>query len=380
MTGVLVLITGAGRSGTSAMAGTLHHLGLSVPGPYLGANTSNPRGFFESSWSVAFHNELTKRAGIGIVDSRPGALARVQAAITPQTRSRLEAFLIEKAEQGNQIVVKDPRTVWSQRLWNETAQQVGLELRCITMLRHPCEVAGSRSTYYGRANDAETRRRDSILNVARWTNTSLISERETRGLVRAFVRYTDLLQDWRAVTTRVGDELGLRYPNASGGRPLEAVDDFIDPSLRRHEMTWADLDIPESLQAVAQGAWDELNLLADVAGGTDTAVSSSLDRLSRGFGRLLADAEAISGDTIWAAANQVRTELASTKGTEQESLGRRPPAAPGLRDASGRELVEELGRRAERQLRRRVRGVRRRWRHRPAKRSQPHDQANSAQA
>ena len=40
----LVLITGTGRSGTSTMSGTLHHLGLYVPGPYLGCEQVQPQG------------------------------------------------------------------------------------------------------------------------------------------------------------------------------------------------------------------------------------------------------------------------------------------------------------------------------------------------
>ncbi len=61
MARTLLLVTGTGRSGTSTMSGTLHHLGLHVPGPYLGANESNPKGFYESRWSVRFHNDLCRR-------------------------------------------------------------------------------------------------------------------------------------------------------------------------------------------------------------------------------------------------------------------------------------------------------------------------------
>src|SRR5262245_31981867 len=119
MTGLLVLITGTGRSGTSTMSGALHHLGLYVPGPYLGANESNPKGFFESRWAVRFHNRLTERAGINIFDSRPGAFERAQEAITPQARERLGKFLAEHAATDDQVVVKDPRTVWVQKLWRD---------------------------------------------------------------------------------------------------------------------------------------------------------------------------------------------------------------------------------------------------------------------
>jgi hypothetical protein len=77
----LVLITGTGRSGTSTMAGTLHHLGLAVPGPYLGANDSNPKGFYESRWATRFHKRITAAARIHDMDSRPTAFDRVQAAV-----------------------------------------------------------------------------------------------------------------------------------------------------------------------------------------------------------------------------------------------------------------------------------------------------------
>ena len=93
MSKVLVLVTGTGRSGTSTIAGTLHHLGLYVPGPHLGANDSNPKGFYESSWSVKFHKRLVKDAGLHEFDSRPGALARVQQTLTPQHRAQVVGFL-----------------------------------------------------------------------------------------------------------------------------------------------------------------------------------------------------------------------------------------------------------------------------------------------
>jgi hypothetical protein len=56
-------------------------------------------------------------------------------------------------------------------------------MRYITMLRHPAETVGSRTTYYA-ALDAASQHRYALLNVARWVNNSLISERETRGFPR----------------------------------------------------------------------------------------------------------------------------------------------------------------------------------------------------
>ena len=128
MSKTLVLITGTGRSGTSTMSGTLHHLGLHVPGPYLGANESNPKGFFESSWAVQFHKQITAAARINDFDSRPSAFARSQAAITPELRGQLAAYLAENALGHDQVVVKDPRSVWAQALWQEVAAESGFDI------------------------------------------------------------------------------------------------------------------------------------------------------------------------------------------------------------------------------------------------------------
>lgn len=350
MTGLLVLITGTGRSGTSTMSGTLHHLGLHVPGPYLGANESNPKGFFESRWSVRFHNRIAERAGIHIFDSRPQAFDRVQAVLTGRDRERLSAFLAEKAVGPGQTVVKDPRTVWLQRFWAEVAAGLELELRYVSMLRHPAEVAGSRVTYYSGQGDAETpearreRRRQAILNVARWVNVSLLNERETRGARRAFVRYTDLLADWRPVLLGLQEDLGLRYDtDVASGAPC-AVDDFIDADLRRHDASWDGLGVPADLQRVAQAVWSELQVLCD-AHGTDEAASARLDVLAQEYDDLLFEASALDADQRGEIALAARTAVMEEAASGE--VGGRPVDAVG-----GRDLLGVVARRALRRVRR----------------------------
>ena len=350
MAGVLVLITGTGRSGTSSMSGTFHHLGLHVPGPYLGSNESNPKGFFESKWAVRFHKSLVARAGIHEFDSRPQALDRVRGVITPDDRARLADFLAREAAVGDQVVVKDPRTVWVQDLWREVGAEHGLDIRYLSMLRHPAEVVGSRTTYYsgheaGRSEEAERkRRRYAIFNVARWVNNSLVNERETRGQRRAFVRYTDLLDDWRPVLIRLRDDLGLRYDVTE---EHHTVDDFIDPGLRRHTVTWEDLEVPRDLQEVAQEVWDALQPLAD-HGGVDEEASKRLDELALEYERVLADAEAIDLDNrAEAVAEARRRGAAEALAAAHEDLDGRPAG-----DLSAKELAQVLGRRAAQRLRR----------------------------
>jgi hypothetical protein len=342
MPGALILITGTGRSGTSTMSGALHHLGLYVPGPFLGSNESNPKGFFESRWSVRFHKRLVERAGVHEFDSRPNAIDRVRAAVTAADLEALGAFVAEQAAVSDQVVVKDPRSVWVQRAWEEAAAAHGLQVRFITMLRHPAEVVGSRTTYYsgheaGRSPEADRKRRDyAIFNVARWVNSSLVSERETRGRTRAFVRYVDLLADWRQVLLTLRGDLGLRYDLDGPG--AEAVDEFVDPTLRRHTVTWADIDIPRDLQDVAQSVWEALQSLCDLS-GADAGASARLDELAATYERVLADAAALDHDGRSEAVANARTRGAANA---LEQVRGRPVENRAVRDLSGRQLVSVL--------------------------------------
>ena len=304
---VLVLITGTGRSGTSTMSGTLHHLGLHVPGPYLGANKTNPKGFFESKWSVRFHKEITAAARINDFDGRPSAFGRAQAVVTPALRSQLRDFLTAETAEHDQVVVKDPRTVWAQALWRETAEELGLRIRYISMLRHPAEVVGSRTTYYANPQDEAKRRSYETFNVARWINSSLISERETRGQPRAFVSYPELITSWRPVLEGLREDLGLHFDADLGSPGPSAVDEFIDPGLRRHQVTWDDLEVPAELQDVAQRTWDDLEQLA-AGHGVDEKASADIDVQFERYARLFAAASDISHDAMEEAKVEARRE------------------------------------------------------------------------
>ena len=361
----LVLITGTGRSGTSTMSGTFHHLGLHVPGPYLGANESNPKGFFESRWAVRFHKELAARAGINDFDSRPEAIDLARRAVTDDTRSRLRDFLEQRSEGHDQIVVKDPRSVWAQQLWREAAVETGLDIRYVSMLRHPAEVVGSRSTYYANRKDEVARRSYETFSVARWINGSIVSERETRGEKRAFVAYEDLLTDWRPVLAGLAADLDLTYDVDVAGGEASPVDDFIDPGLRRHTVTWDDLGVPEPLPTLAEGVWSDLCTLQG-AHGQDAAASADLDARAETYERLFTASVDIAHDAVESerhlilekAKRQSRPSEPPARGAASQTSARGAGAGGATIDdmpvgeVGGRDLLRVVASRAKRKLRR----------------------------
>jgi len=293
--GRLVLITGTGRSGTSTASGTLSHLGLHVPGPYLGANRSNPKGFFESKWAVKFHKRLYEQACINDFDGRPEAIELVREAITPALRDELRAFLERVSKGHGQIVVKDPRTVWCQALWADAAADVGLSIRYLSMLRHPAEVLGSRTEYYASGADDARRRYYATCSLGRWINSCVTNERETRTARRTFVRYVDLLDDWRTTMRKVRDDLAITYDSDVADDVTHPVDEFIDPDLRRVQVGWDDVDVPAQLRDIAEQAWQEQCVLAD-ADGHDEAASNRMDELGDAYAQVLRDAQAVAHD------------------------------------------------------------------------------------
>jgi hypothetical protein len=193
-------------------------------------------------------------------------------------------------------------------------------------------------------------------------NSSLVSERETRGQARAFVSYVDLLSDWRPVLTGLADDLGLTYDVDVAGGEASGVDEFIDPDLRRHQVTWDELEVPESLQSIAQSVWDAL-LVLQAGHGVDDAASAELDDLSERYRELFRTAADISHDAV----ETERRRLRELTEKSRRPDGKRSPKAPAAEtrtrhqgvdavpvgDVGGRDLLRVVARRLRRKVTRR---------------------------
>ena len=321
----LVLVAGSTRSGTSLAAGTLHHLGLHVPQPVLKANTSNPAGFFESSWPVDFHKRLMDRSVVGSVDARPEVFELMMSAIRPQDRAELVDWLRGEFEGADQVVVKDPRASWVTELWRDAVETLDGRLGILLMVRHPAEVVASRSTYYAVDLAADRAWRYRVRNLAAWINLTTGVELRTRGLPRVIARYEDLLADWRRVAARVGEEFGLTLALGTNDGGAHPVDDFVNPSLRRHQPSWSGTELPGPLIEIAESVWSAISELAgdDPSRGT----LQTLDTLRAAFATEMRIATALAYDAtaaeVVAARRQLELEAAaSSSGARSSSVSK----------------------------------------------------------
>jgi len=303
----LLLVTGAGRSGTSTVAGTLHHLGVHMPGPFLKANDSNPRGFYESRWSVEFHNRLLKRAQVTIADGRPEAASIIRAATSDEDRATLAEW-VDAITTGHPVTaVKDPRTAWTLDLWSQTADRLGVSLSYLVMLRHPAEVLGSRATHYSAGIETMGETGFAVKNLAGWVNAMIMTERQTRGRRRTFVRYDDLLADWRTAMSAASLDMGIELDADLTSREPHPVDTFIDPDLSRHKVTWSDVDMLPDLREIATQVWDACERLADHH-GADAEAEEQMDAAAARYAAMYLAAQQLSHDSTAARVQSARSE------------------------------------------------------------------------
>ena len=305
LTRTLVVVSGAGRSGTSTMAGTLKMLGLHVPQPEIPPNDANPRGYFEPAWVVDFHKRALKASQVKTNDARPDAWEVAHQGLG-DARAELDAWLAEQPDEP-QLVVKDPRTFWLLDTWTEVAASHGLRLASLSMLRHPAEVAGSRDLHYLKGADAEVRLARETGNVAGWLNAILVQEEHTRGTSRAYARYADLITDWRTTMARVRDQLGLSLTDDLDPGHRHEVDDFIDVDLRRSQLTWDDLDVQPALRDVAEATWQAVNTLVDDP--DSGSALAALDTARADYAALHRHAVALAADHQAAVVREAREEV-----------------------------------------------------------------------
>ena len=323
----IVIVIGPGRSGTSTLAGALAHCGFEVPGRAIRGNTTNPVGFYEPRWVVDYHRDLLKRLHVGTIDSAPEALDIVSKAMEGSPdRDRLRDWLAGRLEEQPRLVVKDPRSIWFQGTWISLARELDAQLGFVTMLRHPAEVSASRKKYYSKSEEQRSRDAE-ITRISGWVNGLLTAELVSRGSSRAFVRYSDLITDWRDVLGVVGEALQVAYdPDISA--PVHPVDDFIDPSLHRVSVGWGDTDVPDALRDIGERVWQTLSGAAEH--GEQEGFTDAADRLRMEYARMCADARALTLQS------GVRSRVAARRRGEARARREMGAASSSVSDLKGR--------------------------------------------
>ena len=312
-----LLVIGPSRSGSSALTAVLGMLGATLPATLLEAGPGNERGHFESRPLMALNDEVLRSHGGNYWDPAPIPPGWFGSAEAAGFVERIAATFAAEYGDADLPVLKDPRLCRLAPLTLAALGRLGRRPLAIVPLRHPAEGAGSLSARDGTA--AETAE---LLQV----RELLGAEAVTRGLPRALSSYGELLADWRGLTARLAERLGITWPVVAATAAAE-VEAFLAPGLRHVAGGAGGGALARRLWAAFEAGLggDEARLRAEC--DAVAAVIDEVDRLSAPWLRSLRDRAAVSAAeaTAWREAAEARAALLAAR--EAELAGVRASAS-----------------------------------------------------
>lgn len=267
----IVMVLGMHRSGTSTVAGALGLLGAATPKVGLGLNDDNPKGHFEPAAIVSLHDRILDSAGMHWWDWERFPQAWYASPLAAEFERELAQAVREEYGTAPIFVMKDPRTCKLVPLWRNVARSLDLDVVAVLPYRNPRDVARSL-----RARDGFP----SVNGQLMWLRYALDAEVESRPYRRAFLRYEDLVADWKPQLSRLMQQTGLTFPRQSV-RAQQELEEFIDPKLRHNRSRGGAAQDNEALHpwtvAVVK-AYDRL-----IEDPSDATAQAELDRVRAEF-------------------------------------------------------------------------------------------------
>jgi len=229
------------------MAGALGLRGVPLPAQLMQANQNNPRGYFESQPIYALHEELLASVGSSWDDVCFSFDRHLDTGHLNRWVDRFAEAIREEYADEPLFVLKDPRICRLLPLWQRVLEKVQAKPVCILVVRNPLEVCRS----LDRAHGTEFGK-GALLWLQHW----LAAERGSRKFPRSFVRYENLLQDWRSVIENVVSRLHLSLP-ALGEATARSMDEFLTPEMRHQCASLEEVFAHEGLSEWVKNAYRE---------------------------------------------------------------------------------------------------------------------------
>lgn len=255
-----IVVLALPRSGSSALAGALHRLGVDFGEGYLQPpDQSNPRGYYEETRWNAIHKGMT---GVRYGTKEPAELPRRHR----QSYARLVRFCSRKPIWG----IKSPRLCFVLHLILPILQD-SCEVRLIYAHRDwEANVASlkqhSEVAYRGRFKMTDD---EAEVKLSEWQAALERRLEEFDGPVYE-VSYSDLVDD--PVTTLAGLEAFCFEGMEEFSAGIEGAADWIDPSLRHHEDAELVTEIKATDAAVELASEAALDLTTIAGTGQDGRV------------------------------------------------------------------------------------------------------------
>jgi hypothetical protein len=215
----VLVITGAGRSGTSAVAKLVHAAGMAVGRDLIEADAGNPDGYYEERAVVELNERLLLDAGLG---PRFSTASRAQVLDSARPLADAMRALAEDATPA----WKDPRFCWTLEAW---LPHFAAPPDIVICLRSPAEVVASTLRYYGLADDDAARSVEHLWRCQYERMEEVIGQYALRC---ATVEYAALHADTATAIEALAAFTGLALDAGNVRRDLRHHAEPVPPRLR----------------------------------------------------------------------------------------------------------------------------------------------------
>ncbi len=261
----VVVVVGAGRSGTSALTRGIGALGVALGDNLKPGTRKNAKGFFEDEDFIAINYRLRdvfgfKRSGAGARRvpedwfDRP-EVAPIRAAAAEVIRTRFADTPLWGFKAGGVLSFLP--------FWERVFADTGQDPSYVLALRNPLSVARSRAKVSLRRGIQENSDLEFLARVVPYFR---LAARHPL----AVVDYDRLLADAGAELRRVAGLLDLPLTTAVESQVEAYAGEFLSPELRHHATTEAELRADPRLNPLARDAYLLLAAVARGAEGLDS--------------------------------------------------------------------------------------------------------------
>ncbi len=219
----VLIVLGMHRSGTSALSGICHTLGIHMGETFLEPTHDNPRGYFEDIECVDIQERILKFFNItwDNYSLLPSGWHQLSSMIP--FRNELKA-LIAKRDSHSLWGIKDPRLCRLLPLWLDIFQELGFAPHFLIPVRNPHEVTSSLI------------QRDQFRihhGLMLWFVYNLEAEYYTRLYPRIFISYPSYLEKWESIYQVLVNEWQFDLPPLTQSVHKQ-VEEFLCTTLYRH--------------------------------------------------------------------------------------------------------------------------------------------------
>lgn len=214
-----VVVLGMHRSGTSALAGTLAHLGCELPQTLMPASAVNPKGYYESVRLYEMNESIMDSAGTQWDDWQPFNPDWINSHRAEEFIPQAAKVLADEYGTSRLFVVKDPRICVLLPFWNRVFEQEDIAPVYVHIHRNPVEVAVALNTQEGLPLP---------YGILLWLRYVIEAEHGSRGATRCFTSDDRLVANWPRVIKDIKERTKLVFPRNSGKVDTQ-IDAFLTP-------------------------------------------------------------------------------------------------------------------------------------------------------